>query len=229
MPHWVHLVRTFDLTVRKRQNARMVEPEHKRTAEAGNGDAASATGLIHLICGCMFAGKTTELLRILNDVPPEQLLTVKHCKDQRFCSATISTHDGKHHDAVTVRSSDEIFAHVGDRISVIAIDEGHFYDSDLPDVCRKLAEAGKRVIVTALDRDMWGLPFDTVERIRKLAGVVCVKRAVCANCGQPADRTYRKTAIVNRNLVGGAADFEPRCQACWSPPPEQHINSAEMA
>jgi thymidine kinase len=186
-------------------------------------------GIVELICGCMFSGKTTRLLELLRVEAPERVLVVKHNKDRRYSDGQIVTHDGQGRSAVLAARADEIIEHVNDETEVVAIDEGHFYDDRLPAVCRDLAADGKRVLITSLDLDMWGMPFGNIEALKEIAAVVRVQRAVCAACGQPATRTHRKTPIVDCNLVGGSADFEPRCEACWSPPPEAHIDSAEMA
>ena len=137
--------------------------------------------------------------------------------------------DGDGRDAVAVTCSEEILDTVCDATEVVVIDEGHFYDDGLPDVCKTLASRGKRVIIAALDLDMWGLQFPVIERIKEAAGVVRVQQSICAACGKPATHTHRKTPIVGTHIVGGAADFEPRCKDCWSPPKEAHIDSSEMA
>lgn len=194
-----------------------------------SGATAAPRGIVELICGCMFSGKTTRLLELLGREAPDRVLVVKHNKDRRYSDGQIVTHDGQGRSAVLAARADDILDHVTDDTEVVAIDEGHFYDDRLPAVCRELADSGKRVLVTSLDLDMWGMPFAGIEALKEVAGVVRVQRAVCAACGRPATHTHRKTPIVNRNLVGGSADFEPRCADCWSPPPEAHIDSAEMA
>ena len=203
-----------------------------QSADPANTSAESEPprrGIIEIICGCMFSGKTTELLNLLRSEPAAATLVVKHNRDNRYSRSQVVTHDGDGCDAVCVTRAREILDHAAEATEVVAIDEGHFYDPQLPEVCRRLAEAGKRVIVTTLDLDMWGLPFETIEQLKALAGVVRTKQAVCAECGRPATRTQRKTPIIQRNLVGSSKDFEPRCQACWSPPLEDHIDSADMA
>jgi thymidine kinase len=129
------------------------------------------------------------------------------------------THDGDGCEAVCVSAAQEIRKHVSAAVQVVGIDEGHFYDAALAEVCGALAAAGKRVVVATLDLDMWGRPFPSIERLKAIAGVVRVQHAICARCARPATRTYRKTPMIDGNLVGGAEDFEPRCADCWSPPP----------
>ncbi len=201
----------------------MTEPKQQESPDQ------PTSGIIELIAGCMFSGKTTAMLHLLREETADTILVVKHAKDKRYSRCQIVTHDGDGCEAAIAISSQDILDQVADRTQVVAIDEGHFYDDDFPEVCKKLADAGKRVIVTSLDLDMWGQPFQTIEKVKGYAGVVRIQRAVCAACGLPATRTHRKTPIVNRNLVGGSADFEPRCESCWSPPPETHIDSNEMA
>ncbi|MCB9867911.1 MAG: thymidine kinase [Phycisphaerales bacterium] len=203
-------------------------PHASATPNPPAGSPAAPAGIVELICGCMFSGKTTRLLELLRPEPPDAVLVVKHAKDARYSHSRVVTHTGAGQPAVTVTCPTDIRAHVTPTTRVVAIDEGHFYADDLPDVCAQLAADGRRVIITALDRDMWGRPFPVVERLRAIAGAVQIQHAICAACRQPATHTYRKTPIVGRNLVGGSADFEPRCPQCWSPPPEPPIDSAEM-
>ena len=83
-------------------------------------------GRIELIMGCMFAGKTTELLRRCNKhtITGKQVFRVKFSADRRygddFC---ISTHSGK---SMTARPINKLFD-LGDEwktYDVIGIDEG---------------------------------------------------------------------------------------------------------
>ncbi|MCB9849332.1 MAG: hypothetical protein H6817_01355 [Phycisphaerales bacterium] len=129
-------------------------------ADPAAASASPPRGCVELICGCMFSGKTTRLLEVLRDEPAQTILIVKHDKDDRYGRSQIMTHNGEGCAAVAIHRADDILARVADVTEVIAIDEGHFYDERLPAVCARLAAAGKRVIVTALDHDMWGRPFD---------------------------------------------------------------------
>lgn len=176
----------------------------------------------------MFSGKTTALLKELRQGPADNILICKHNKDDRYSRAKIMTHDGDGFDAVSVSCSSDIMGRVADATEVVVIDEGHFYDDGLPEVCKRLADQGKRVMIAALDLDMWGLQFSVIEKIREAAGVVRVQQSICAACGKPATHTHRKSPIIDKHIVGGSEDFEPRCRDCWSPPKEAHIDSSEM-
>lgn len=199
----------------------MREAEHNRDT-AGSSDPRRGT--LELICGCMFSGKTEELLRRARSAGPDRTVLFKHARDNRYSASEVVTHRHDHQPAITVTSAAEVLEHVRPDTAFVGIDEGHFFDAELPRVGRALAEKGARVVVTALDLDSWGRVFAVIQRLRAQADPVLVKLARCARCGRPADHTQRRTPIINGNMVGGPDDFEPRCVTCWSPPPEEPVD-----
>jgi thymidine kinase len=202
------------------QNGMNLTPDNARQAAPGH---RRKTGSIELLCGCMFAGKTERLLRRLKAAGDRRVRAFKHRRDARYAEAEIVSHGGVQYPAVVVDRADEILEHVDGTEDLIAIDEGHFFDPALPTVCRDLADRGLEVVITALDPDSWGKPFAVIETLKTVADRVVKIATVCAQCGKMADRTQRTEPIVNGNIIGGPEAFEPRCAACWHPPPEEHI------
>ena len=84
---------------------------------------------------------------------------------------------------------------------VVGIDEGQFFDAELPAVCNTLADQGKRVIVAGLDQDYLGKPFEPMPQLLAIAEYITKTLAICMVCGSPANHTQR--------LVAAAS-------ACWS-------------
>jgi len=103
---------------------------------------------------------------------------------------------------------------------VIGIDEGQFFKQNLVDVCEKLASQGKRVIVAGLDQDYRGKPFDPMPQLLAVAEYITKTLAICVVCGNPADRTQRKSASQDRVVVGAKDIYEARCRKCHQPPKE---------
>jgi thymidine kinase len=99
--------------------------------------------------------------------------------------------------------------------AVIGIDEVQFFDKGLPAVVEMLARRGHRVVLAGLDLDAAGEPFERTAALLKLAGKVDKLQAVCAQCGAPADFTFRKAAGNSRILLGAGESYEPRCAACF--------------
>ena len=178
----------------------------------------SALGTMTLITGCMFSGKTSELLRRLDGIKPQPYLVFKHVIDNRYDPDSVVSHGGKAIPAIRVASADELSSHVGDGVSLVAIDEGHFFDRSLVEIAKSLTRVGISVIITALDRDSWSRPFPVVDESRALADEEVRLYATCASCGARADRTQRTQPIVDGQMVGGPESYEPRCAKCWSPP-----------
>jgi len=183
------------------------------------GDTAGR-GAVTLIVGCMFSGKTTELLRRLHAAPSGAAVVVKPGIDRRYQPDRIVTHDGRSHPAQRVNYAREIPPLISDGTTLLVIDEAHFLDPSLADAVRALRRSSLAVAIAALDSDSWGRPFDTVERLRESADEVIVRNTICARCGAVADHTQRLTPIMNGNLIGGRESYEPRCAGCWRPPPE---------
>ena len=188
-------------------------------------------GWVHVIAGCMFCGKTDEMLRLLRrfSIAGRQVVLVKPRLDTRTDEITVVSRSGAQHRAVTVEHSTEIEAAVG-AADIVAIEEGQFFDEGLPDVVEALAAAGKQVIVTGLDRDFRGIPFGTMPRLLALADQVTKLTAICVVCGEPATRTQRlidgEPAPADSPLIviGGLGDetYEARCRLHHVVPPAAH-------
>lgn len=189
----------------------------------------SNTGHITLIYGCMFSGKTTELIRRLDGLGPGEFAAFKHAIDRRYRADAIVSHGGLTVPAQVVTEATDIRTRLSPEVRVVAMDEAHFFGEALVAVIRELANAGKRVIVTALEPDSWGRPFRVVATLKQMTDDVIFRTATCARCGATADRTQRLTPIVQGQLVGGAESYEPRCAHCWAPPPESPPGSQRIA
>jgi thymidine kinase len=101
---------------------------------------------------------------------------------------------------------------------VVGVDEGQFFDTGLVHVAEQLAAEGKRVIVAGLDQDFRGQPFEPMPHLLAIAEYITKTLAICVVCGNPADRTQRKTAGAERVLVGASEVYEARCRRCFEPP-----------
>ena len=180
-----------------------------------------ANGWVHVIAGCMFCGKTDEMLRLLRrfSIAGRSVLLVKPRLDTRTDRVTVVSRSGAQHQAVTVDDSAEIESAAADA-DIVAIEEGQFFDDRLPEVVERLASVGKQVIVTGLDRDFRGVPFGAMPRLLALADQVTKLTAICMVCGEPATRTQRLIDGVPAPadspliVIGGLGDetYEARCR-----------------
>lgn len=183
-------------------------------------------GWIEVISGCMFAGKTEELIRRINvlSYAKKKIKVFKPCIDNRYSDTEIVSHSGAHIPCVTIKHSKEILKHIDEDVEVIAIDEVQFFDNDVIDICEYLADKGVRVMVAGLDKDFRGEPFGVMPELLTRAEFVTKLTAVCAKCGAPATRTQRIVDGIPASfeqdivLVGAKENYEPRCRHCHEIP-----------
>ena len=179
-------------------------------------------GWLEVICGCMFAGKTEELIRRINllSYARKNILVFKPKIDDRYSTTEIASHAGSKVPCIVISEAKEILNHVNYDTDVVAIDEVQFFDEDVVDICEYLADSGLRVMVAGLDKDFRGEPFGVLPDLLTRAEFVTKLTAVCAKCGAPATRTQRiingKPASFNDPivLVGAKEAYEPRCRHC---------------
>jgi thymidine kinase len=176
-------------------------------------------GWIEVITGSMFSGKSEELIRRLRrvQIARQRVQVFKPIVDDRFSDAHIVSHSDMRIPSENVRSSDQLVTRVADDTEVVGIDEGQFFDLNLPAACNTLADRGKRVIVAGLDQDYLGRPFEPMPQLLAIAEYITKTLAICVVCGDPANHTQRLVASSDRVLVGAGGLYEARCRHCFDP------------
>jgi thymidine kinase len=179
----------------------------------------SKPGWVEVITGSMFSGKSEELIRRLRraQIARQRVQIFKPAIDDRYSNAEIVSHSEMKISSENVRNSRELAERVRPDAEVVGIDEGQFFDTDLPTVCAHLARQGKRVIVAGLDQDYLGKPFEPMPQLLATAEYITKTLAICMVCGGPANHTQRLVASKERVLVGASGTYEARCRHCFDP------------
>lgn len=184
-----------------------------------------SSGWVEVIVGCMFSGKTSELIRRLTraTIAKQKVVAFKPVVDDRHDTPHILSHEGffqdrREFEAVQIISAEELLR-ASEHAEVVGIDEVQFFDDKLPDVVEKLARQGKRVILAGLDMDYRGQPFGVVPELMARADEVSKTYAVCMICGHSATRSQRIADSDETVLVGADSVYQARCRAHWSPEP----------
>jgi len=171
------------------------------------------SGWIEVISGCMFSGKTEELIRRLRRAEIAKL-NVKIFKpriDDRYSSDEIVSHSEQSLPSTIVEFASDIIKSAKSA-QVVGIDEAQFFDNTLIEVCSELAAQGKRVIVAGLDMDYLGEPFEPIPQLLSIAEYITKALAICVVCGDPANMTQRKISSAERVVVGALDSYEARCR-----------------
>jgi thymidine kinase len=176
-------------------------------------------GWIEVVVGPMFSGKSEELIRRLRraEIARQRVQIFKPVIDQRYSVSGIVSHSGLELGSELVRTAEDIMHMVEPRTEVVGIDEGQFLGEGLITVCTKLADSGKRVIVTGLDTDFMGRPFEPMPRLLAIAEEITKLLAICVRCGNPAVHTQRLVASEELIVVGAGGMYEARCRRCFEP------------
>jgi thymidine kinase len=179
----------------------------------------SDQGWIEVIVGSMFSGKSEELIRRLRraQIARQKVQIFKPAIDSRYADDHIVSHSEMRIPSVAVQNSRELLERVAADTEVVGIDEGQFFDPELPGVCNSLADQGKRVIVAGLDQDYLGRPFEPMPQLLAIAEYITKTLAICMVCGNPANHTQRLVASDDRVLLGAQGTYEARCRSCFDP------------
>jgi len=186
---------------------------------------------LEVIAGPMFAGKTSELIRLVErEVYAKKNAGIfKPSFDTRYSEKEVVTHNGLRYRAYVVPAERSGISKIRNislkaKLSVVAVDEVQFFPISIVKTCVLLADAGKRVIVSGLNLNFRSEPFHTTREFLGIADRVVFLTAVCVICGREASRTQRliggKPAPRDSPLViiGGKELYQPRCRSCYELP-----------
>jgi thymidine kinase len=179
-------------------------------------ESAGKVGWIEVICGCMFSGKTEELIRRLNRalIARQKVEIFKPAIDKRYHEENIVSHSERAIRSTPVQFAGDILLLAGD-CDVVGVDEAQFFDEAIVDVCNTLANAGKRVIVAGLDMDFEGRPFGPMPNLLAVAEYVTKVHAICAQTGGSASFSFRLTNNPNQVMLGEKEAYEARSRRAF--------------
>jgi thymidine kinase len=171
-----------------------------------------STGELHLIIGCMYSGKSTELLRIINNyrILEEPVLAISHVIDNRYGNCEIISHDNKSFPCI---QTGQLYDMDIDKYKIIIIEEAQFFD-DLTIFVKRALTANKIIYVAGLDGDFKQQPFGDILQLIPLCNTIKKLQALCIICkdGTKADFTKRIVNDTNQTLVGSIDTYIPTCR-----------------
>ncbi|MDI6740263.1 MAG: thymidine kinase [Candidatus Edwardsbacteria bacterium] len=183
-------------------------------------------GQLEVICGCMFSGKTEELIRRLKRATyaKQRVQIFKHAFDDRYDDLAIASHNGQKLPTFPAGKVDEILRALDNDVEVVGIDEVQFFGPEIVPALEEIVNRGIRVIVSGLDQDFRGEPFGPIPQLLAEAEKVDKLTAICSSCGEPATRSQRllngRPASYDSEVVsiGSSEKYEPRCRKCHEVP-----------
>ncbi len=178
-------------------------------------------GSLELIIGPMYAGKSTELIRIINRFKclKKNVLVVNHSFNNRYDSNGLTTHNRQSFDECIIvdtlgKVMSEEHIEAFENADVIVIEELQFFGDAYDIVVDWINNRGKCVVGAGLDGDSNQQPFGDVLRLIPHAEEVRKLNALCKRCGDGTSAPFTKKIIKNDDkiLVGSDAIYEAVCR-----------------
>lgn len=168
---------------------------------------------LHLILGCMFSGKTTELLRIAKRLQSigQSVLLINYAEDTRYSLNEVTTHD-RYSCNINTEFTIDLKTIDYKKYSVICINEAQFF-TNLKQFCLECLTASKIIYVSGLDGDFKQEPFGEILDLIPLCNTINRLHAFCKVCknGTPAYFTKRLTESQTQKLIG-TDEYIPVCR-----------------
>lgn len=174
-------------------------------------------GLIEVITGPMFSGKTEELIKRITILSYAEIptLVIKPKIDNRFSNSEIISRSGKSIQSYAVENVEDIKTLFNQsEYRALVIDEVQFFGEALVEFIDGLANKGVHVIVCGLDQNYLRKPFGIMPQILAIAEHITKLTAVCLICKNAASCTYRKTKNSDEISIGDMEEYEARCRRC---------------
>lgn len=153
-------------------------------------------GKLTVILGCMFAQKTTELLRYIRRYRSigQSVLVVNSHRDVRYGTGQVISHDKENAEEARMV---ECLAILNDEVrsgayDMIAIDEGQFFPDLFDYVSRWADECPVHVVVAGLDGTFQREPFGHMLCLIPHAEEVLRLSALCVRCADGTKAVYSK-------------------------------------
>ena len=173
-------------------------------------------GSLKIILGCMYSGKTSQLIRDINKWKSIDInaLVINYAGDNRYSNDNFMySHDKVKTECVKIQELNEIKSEILDKFSVIIINEAQFFQDLETNVIKWCEELNKHVIVSGLDGDFKRKPFGQILNLIPLADEIIKIKALCNLCkdGTSALFSWRLTSEKEQTVIGNT-NYIPVCR-----------------
>lgn len=175
------------------------------------------TGSIRIVLGCMYSGKTSEVIKECKKwySISRNAVCVNYEGDNRYGNdENLYSHDLNKIKCVKTGELKQVDIEVIKTADIVLINEGQFF-GDLLEYCLLWAEVyNKNIIVSGLDGDYLRNPFGKILDLIPYADSVTKLHAFCSYCanGTRAYFTKRITKETDQKVIGGEDKYKAVCR-----------------
>jgi thymidine kinase len=180
------------------------------------------TGVLEIILGPMFSGKTSLLIKTYHELQSQnkKVLAINYIADQRYHDTLLSSHDKVMIPCIMIEdiydswyNNNNINYSILQNSEYILINEAQFFNK-LYEVVINMLEQNKKVYLYGLDgdfnRNKFGQMLDLIpfcDNIQKL-------HAKCNSCNLDAIFSHRITSESSQVVIG-SDNYIPLCRNCY--------------
>jgi len=197
-------------------------------------------GELTLITGPMFAGKTSTLIKKIEEARTngKRVQVFKPLCDTRSAPGQITTHEEISLPAIGINSTEDLKRKIDPSCDVYAFDEFQFYHVDFTPSANFIPYGDENFapyivyLVQNLNKIVWaaGLnltynrkqPFKNMLMLAPFAKEIVVREAKCTLCKCPHAQFTQRVINGQKNaptfIVGGKELYQPRCSHCYEEP-----------
>ena len=180
--------------------------------------SSTMTGSIDIIMGCMFSGKSTEIIRLANryKILDMNVLAVNHSLDNRYHESAVATHSNLKMECVSIKALCEIKEKFIDRYNecqVLIIEEAQFFPGLYDFVLAACEEDNKKVLVVGLDGDSNRNEFGEILKLIPVCDSVKKLYGLCVKCKDGTKACFTKRLVDNDSQIFiGSSEFVAVCR-----------------
>ncbi len=186
-------------------------------------------GILNLIIGPMFSGKTTELIRIYNKYnittpnskENSQIMVINHISDKRYSNDSVCSHNLEQINSISLKNLNDYYSlfknGYEDCNNIILIDEAQFFE-DLYDFCKNIVDTtNKTIYVFGLSGDYKREKFGQILDLIPIADNIKHLKALCYNCQIFKEASFTKRVVNDKKQisVGGNDKYIAVCRDCY--------------
>ena len=170
--------------------------------------------------GCMFSGKTSEIIHIVNrlSVIDKEILLINSSLDDRYVKNSICSHNQNKIDCISVQKLEDINTELYSKCEYIIVDEAQFFE-DLYDFVTVAVDINnKHVIIVGLNGDFNRKNFGEIYKLYPLADKIDLLTAMCSICKDGTKAIFSKKITEDNNVidVGTNDKYIPVCRKCYN-------------
>ena len=174
---------------------------------------------LELIIGPMYAGKSTELIRIINRYKclNKNIIIINHVLNNRYGTTGLSTHNNEKIDhCIIIEKLADLDNEIFEKSEVIIIEELQFFEDAFEMVTKWCTNYGKTVIAAGLDGDFKCEKFGGILDLIPMCDSVKKLASFCNLCkdGTPGIFSLRLTHEKEQMLIG-SDNYIPVCRSCY--------------